>query len=197
VREVSSADQAPRHALRQAGKLARPALRLAIVQFLALYAALLGFLAVSGGRLDITEDLSLGDELMVLAGVIPLAALGDAFLYLAWQRIALEGDDRVLVAVSQSVRIARKHYGTLLVLVLAESLLQLPVVLSRDHAAMIAAVFRGRLAAATPRDVRRERGVRRRTAARRTGGLRPARAALTAQSSRTSISALCSHDSTW
>jgi hypothetical protein len=141
VREVSSADRAPRHALRQAGKLARPALRLAFVQFLALYAALLGFLAVSGGRLDITDDLSLGDELMVLAGIIPLAALVDAFLYLAWQRIALEGDDRVLVAVSQSVRIARKHYGTLLVLVLAESLLQIPVVLSRDHAAMIAAVF--------------------------------------------------------
>jgi hypothetical protein len=141
ARAVSSADRAPGHALRQAGRLAWPALRLALVQFLALYAALLGFLAVSGGRLDITDDLSRGDELMVLAGVIPLAALCDAFLYVAWQRIALEGDERVLIAVSQSVRIARRNYGTLLVLVLAESLLQLPVVLSDDHAAMITATF--------------------------------------------------------
>ena len=141
ARAVSSADRAPGRALRQAGKLARPALRLAFVQLLALYAAVLGFVAVSRGRLDLTDDLTRRDELLVLAGVIPLAALCDAFLFLAWQRIALEGDERVLVAVSQSVRIARRQYGTLLVLVLAESLLQIPVALADEHAAMIAAMF--------------------------------------------------------
>jgi hypothetical protein len=55
-----------------------------------------------------------------LMTVLPVSALFMTFVFLATQRVALEGDNRVLVAAAHSVRIARMTYGPLLLLTLAE-----------------------------------------------------------------------------
>lgn len=126
---VGTADRSPLHATGHALRLARPALRLAAVQLLGLFAALLVLLAMAGT--DITSDEpSRREALILVAASGPLVALIAAFIALAPQRIALEGDPRVLVAVAHSVRIARVYYGTLFAIAMVD-----PVVLIAQFAA--------------------------------------------------------------
>ncbi len=110
VAPVGPDDRSARHALRMAVALLWPAIRLAGVQLLVMLTALLALVALSGGR---AADLSETQQVLL---VLPLMALGATFLGVAGQRIALEGDPRVLVAAAHSLRVARFAYGPLLLL---------------------------------------------------------------------------------
>jgi hypothetical protein len=81
---------------------------------LAALAAGLTVVALSAGK---AADYS---ETAQLVAILPVSALFTAFVLLAAQRVALEGDTRVVVAAAHSVRIARQAYGVLLGLSLAE-----------------------------------------------------------------------------
>ncbi len=109
-------DARPRGALRNAFALWVPAVRYTLLMLLALVGALFTSVAVTGGRLVEASETTLN------AVALPISALFLAFLAVAPQRIALEGDPRVLVAVAHSVRIARTAYGLLLALTVAEPL---------------------------------------------------------------------------
>jgi hypothetical protein len=107
-------DRAPKVALRNAARLWRPAVRITGLYLLAQLAAALTVVAVSGGRV---ADYS---ETAQLVTVLPISALYLAFVFLATQRVGLEGDGRVLVAAAHATRIARAAYGPVLLLTLAE-----------------------------------------------------------------------------
>jgi hypothetical protein len=111
---VTPADAAVGTALRNAWRLWRPAVRVSGLYLLAGVASTLTVLALSGGRFA-----EYGPTAQVVA-VLPVSALFTAFVLLATQRVALEGDTRVLVAAAHSVRIARTAYGVLLLLAVAE-----------------------------------------------------------------------------
>ena len=111
---VTDADRSPFAAIRNAARLARPALVLTGLFLLAGLGASLVVVALSGGRLA-----EYGPVAQV-ATVLPVTALFTAFVVLATQRVGLEGDPRVLVAAAHSVRIARTAYGVLLLLSIAE-----------------------------------------------------------------------------
>ena len=111
---LSEDDRRIRVAVRHAFALWRPALTLTSLFLLAQYGALLTVLALSGG-----DALEYEPDVLLLA-VLPVSALFLAFLALAPQRVALEGETRVLVATAHSVRIARTAYGLLLLLTVAE-----------------------------------------------------------------------------
>ncbi len=117
------ADRNPRHALRQAARLSRPALRLALIQLTGYVAVALLFVMVGGDKLVMDERLTHSEQLVLAAGVTPLIGLVQGFLAVAAQRIAIEGDQRVLVAVWHSIRVARTAYGPMFALSLAEPLL--------------------------------------------------------------------------
>lgn len=123
VPEVGTADRSLVRATAHAVRLIRPALRLALVQMLVVFAALLIVVALGGADLVANEEPTRHERLVVVAGSGPIVALLSAFIALTPQRIALEGDERVLIAVAHSVRIARTVFGTLLVLALGEPLL--------------------------------------------------------------------------
>lgn len=113
---LSEADRRPRTALRNAFALWLPALLLTGIVLLALIGALFTVLAITGGRLaEHSRD-------VINLTALPISALFLAFIALAPQRIALEGDPRVLVATAHSVRIARTVYGVLLLLTVVEPL---------------------------------------------------------------------------
>lgn len=120
---LSEADRRPLAALRNAGALWLPALRLTGIVLLALIGGIFTVALISGGRL--TEY---SPEVMNLTA-LPVSALFLAFIALAPQRIALEGDPRVLVAVAHSVRIARTAYGVLLLITVLEPLVSLSAAL--------------------------------------------------------------------
>lgn len=104
-------------ALRNAFALLRPALSFTALVLLAQIAALLAVMALSGGKaVDYSPN-------VLLLAAVPVSALFMAFLLLAPQRIALEGETRVIVAVAHSVRIARTAYPVLLLLTVVEPLL--------------------------------------------------------------------------
>ena len=103
-------------ALRNAVRLWRPALSLAGLVLLAQLGALLTVVALSGGKV---AEYASGVQ---LAAILPVSGLFMTFVVLAPQRIALEGETRVLVAAAHSVRIARGVYGPLLLLTVAEPL---------------------------------------------------------------------------
>jgi hypothetical protein len=107
-------DAAPAVALRNAWSLWRPAVRVTGLYLLAGIAAALTVVALSGGKFA-----EYSPSTQVVA-ILPVSALFTAFVVLAAQRVALEGDTRVLVAASHSVRIARTAYGVLLLLAIAE-----------------------------------------------------------------------------
>jgi hypothetical protein len=111
---VTDADRSPVVALRNAFRLGRPALSLTGLFLLAGFAAGLAAVALSGGRIAEYSDN------VQLAAVLPMSALFTAFVVLATQRVALEGDPRVLVAAAHSVRISRTNFGVLLLLSVAE-----------------------------------------------------------------------------
>jgi hypothetical protein len=111
---VGPEDASVATALRNAGRLWRPAVRITGLYLLAGVAAGLTVVALSGGRFA-----EYGADAQVLA-VLPVSAVFTAFVVLATQRVALEGDSRVLVAAAHSVRIARTAYGVLLLLAIAE-----------------------------------------------------------------------------
>jgi hypothetical protein len=101
-------------ALRNAARLWRAALSITGLYLLAGLTGGLAAVALSGGKFaEYTPTTQ-------LVAVLPLSALVTAFVALAPQRVALEGDPRVLVAAAHSVRVARTAYGTLLALTVAE-----------------------------------------------------------------------------
>jgi hypothetical protein len=114
---LADADRSPRVALRNAGLLWRPAISLVGLHLLVGLAAVMAAVALSGGRI---VDYSPAAQRL---GVLPLSALFTTFVVLAPQRVALEGDPRVLVAAAHSVRIARTAFGLLLLLTAVEPLL--------------------------------------------------------------------------
>jgi hypothetical protein len=111
---VTPADAAPSTALRNAWRLWRPAVRITGLYLLAGLGAGLTVVALSGGRLA-----EYGPTAQLVT-ILPVSAVFTAFVVLATQRVALEGDTRVLVAAAHSVRIARTAYGVLLLLAIAE-----------------------------------------------------------------------------
>lgn len=113
---VTPADRSVRVALRRALTLWRPAISVTGLYLLAVVAALLTVVALSGGRVG---DYSATAQLVA---VLPVSSVFTAFVFLAAQRVALEGDPRVLVAAAHSVRIARTAYGPLFLLTIAEPL---------------------------------------------------------------------------
>jgi hypothetical protein len=125
VPPVGTADRSLGRASANAVRLTRPALRLALIQMLVVFSALLILVALAGADLVSSENPTRQDRILVVAGSGPIVALLSAFIALAPQRIALEGDERVLIAVAHSVRIARTVFGVLLVLALGEPLLAL------------------------------------------------------------------------
>ena len=114
---LTAGDRRVRVALRNAFALWRPGLSFTGLVLLAQVGALLAVLALSGGK---ATDYSSN---VLLLSAVPVSALFMAFLLLAPQRIALEGETRVVVAVAHSVRIARTTYPLLLLLTVLEPLL--------------------------------------------------------------------------
>lgn len=113
---LSDADRRIGAALRNAFALARPAMTLTGLFFLAQFAALLTVVAVSGGKaVDYSPN-------VLLLSAVPINALYVAFIAVAPQRVALEGETRVLVAAAHAVRVARTAYGLLLLVVVVEPL---------------------------------------------------------------------------
>ncbi len=120
VLPVAEADRSVQRSLRAAVSLLRPALRLAALQILFLLGAALALAALGGDRLvDRSGDTPRPSAAALLAA-IPLFAFVLAFIQVAPQRIALEGDPRVLVAVAHSVRVAKANYGPLFLLALLQ-----------------------------------------------------------------------------
>ena len=111
---LGPADAGVGGALTSAFRLWRPAVSFAGLVVLAQLGALLTVFALSGGQAAEYEP----D--VVLLAALPVSALFLAFVALAPQRIALEGEPRVLVAAAHSVRIARTAYGVLLLLTIVE-----------------------------------------------------------------------------
>jgi hypothetical protein len=124
VPPVDDSDRRATAALRRAARLWRPAITLTAIQILFFATALL--MVVGLGHFDLsnasTEEAVHAARLAAL-GSLPVVTLLMAFVQLAPQRIALEGDPRVLVAAAHSVRIARTAYGALFVLAGTESAL--------------------------------------------------------------------------
>lgn len=118
---VDTADTNAWRALRNGGALARSGMRLAIVQLIVVTAISMLVLALGGDRV-LTEDGSQAELVRLLAGLVPVAALLTAFVAVAPQRIAIEGDERVILAVAQSMKISRTAYGTLFAVSLLEPL---------------------------------------------------------------------------
>ena len=121
---LTAADRNPTTALRQAARLWRPALSITGLYLLAGIFAALTAVALSGGRFAEYSPTA------QLVAVLPLSALATAFVALAPQRVAIEGDPRVLVAAAHSVRIARSAYGALLLLTVAEPLVAVGALLA-------------------------------------------------------------------
>jgi hypothetical protein len=136
VPPVGTADRSLSRATAGAARLTRPALRLALVQLLVVFAALLILVSLAGTDLVTNENPSRQDRFVIAAGLAPLVALMSAFIALAPQRIALEGDQRVLVAVAHSLRIARIGFGPLLVLALGEQLVPFAQAVGPRHVAV-------------------------------------------------------------
>lgn len=111
---ATAADRSPVVALRNAWRLGFAAARLIGLFLLANFGAYVVAVVLSGGRF--TEE----SELVQAVAVMMLATLFSAFVALAGQRVALEGDPRVLVAAAHSVRIAKTNYGVLLLLTAIE-----------------------------------------------------------------------------
>jgi hypothetical protein len=111
-------------ALRNAARLWRPAISVAALYLLAPFAAGLTAVALSGGKV---AEYSPSAQAVA---ILPLSALATAFVALAPQRVALEGDNRVLVAAAHSVRVARTSYGVLLLLVAGEPLIAAAAILA-------------------------------------------------------------------
>jgi len=138
---VGAADLSARHALRSAGQLARPAMRLALLQLIGALSMVVIALSIGGDNLIPSDRPTQAQVLRVMAGLVPVAALLLAFVSLAPQRIAIEGDHRVILAVFASIRIARASYGTLFALSIVEPLLVLAEVATDDAPALqIAAI---------------------------------------------------------
>ena len=111
VEPVGDPDRDVRIALRNAARLARPALRLFGLSLLAtLAAAVVTFGMLSAGDTDVAELSSRAAVAVVPHGLI--SALLITFVALADQRVALEGDPRVLLAAAHAARIAGAMFGT-------------------------------------------------------------------------------------
>lgn len=123
-------------ALRNAWLLARSAMRLAIVQLASALGIVVVLLVVGGSSVLPDDHPSQAQVVRLLIGLAPVAALISAFFAVAPQRIAIEGDQRVLLAVAQSIRIARSAYGTVFVLSLVEPLAILAEVAAGDRIAV-------------------------------------------------------------
>ncbi|HEV2890533.1 MAG TPA: hypothetical protein VGX28_09165 [Frankiaceae bacterium] len=121
---TTDADRGPATSLRNAWRLGRAAVSLTGLYLLAQVGAIATATALSGGRF--LSDYSPVTQTMV---ALPVAALFLTFVALAPQRVALEGDPRVLVAAAHSVRIARSSYGVLLALTVVEPLVAVGVLL--------------------------------------------------------------------
>ncbi|HVE63164.1 MAG TPA: hypothetical protein VNB94_05125 [Mycobacteriales bacterium] len=117
VTPVTEADRGVSVALRHAAALGRPALRLFGLSLLAtLVAAALAFGLLVANGAD-ASNLDSRDPLLVVPPAL-LIALLVAFVAVADQRVALEGDPRVLLAAAHSARIAGAAFGTVFGLVL-------------------------------------------------------------------------------
>lgn len=114
---VAEDDRSVRLAMQRAARLGRPALRLFALSLLAGAAAVAvwaGLVGASGIDLD-----EVGSRDAV--GVVPIALLSAlllSFIAVADQRVALEGDPRVLLAAAHSVRIAGVTFAAIYALVL-------------------------------------------------------------------------------
>lgn len=117
------ADRSPVTALRNAGRLFRSSVSLAGLFLLAQVGAAIVAVVLSGGKIG--EYSTTAQAIAVL----PVTALFVAFVTLSAQRVALEGDTRVLVAAAHSVRIARTNYGLLLLLTIAEPVIAVGILL--------------------------------------------------------------------
>lgn len=103
-------------ALRNAVALARPAFSLTGLFLLAYFGAILTVIALSGGKV-----VDYSSKVATLSS-LPVSALFVTFLAVAPQRIALEGETRVILAAAHSVRVARMAYGPLLLVTILEPL---------------------------------------------------------------------------
>ncbi|HVF20608.1 MAG TPA: hypothetical protein VNA14_10235 [Mycobacteriales bacterium] len=128
VRVVSSSvvepagedDRRVRFALRRAAMLGRPALRLFALSLLGAFGAFaLWALLCAAAGLEI-KDVGSRDPVAVVPLTL-LTALLFSFIALADQRVALEGDARVLLAAAHSVRIAGVAFAAVFGLVLLAS----------------------------------------------------------------------------
>jgi len=117
VPPVGDEDRRLAIAMRRAALLGRPALRLFAITLLGSTSAALIALGLLGANgLDI-EDIGSREPIAVLP-VALLSALLLSFVAMADQRVALEGDPRVLLAAAHSVRIAMAAYASVYFLVL-------------------------------------------------------------------------------
>jgi hypothetical protein len=118
--QTGEGDRRLRPALRSAVLLSRPALRLFGLSLLGTTAAIVIWVViVSGSGLEL-DDIGSRDPV----GVVPIALLSAlllSFVALADQRVALEGDPRVLLAAAHSVRIASVSFAAVYALVLLAS----------------------------------------------------------------------------
>lgn len=133
---ATDADRSVTTALRNAWRLGFAAVRLLGLFLLAQFGAYVVAVVLSGGRF--TEE----SELVQAVAVMMVATLFATFVALAGQRVALEGDTRVLVAAAHSVRIAKTHYGLLLLLTAVE-----PAIALATAAATAGDIPRGRAVA--------------------------------------------------
>jgi hypothetical protein len=135
-------DRSARRALGNAAYLGRAAMRLALVQLAGAMGIVLVLAAIGGGRVLPDGEPTRAQLVRVLVGAVPVAALLSAFIALVPQRLAIEGDHRVGLAVLHSIRIARAAYGTVFVLSLLEPVALLAEVAAGDtRAVRIAAVL--------------------------------------------------------
>ena len=117
VEPVGDADRSVRFAMRRAMMLGRPALRLFALSLLgALGAFALWAALCSAAGLEI-RDIGSRDPVAVVPLTL-LTALLLSFVALADQRVALEGDPRVLLAAAHSTRIAGVAFAAVYTLVL-------------------------------------------------------------------------------
>lgn len=130
---LTDADRSARQALRGAAYLARPAMRLALVQIVMVLAMVTVLFAFAGDSLNSGDPPTHAQIVRLLAGAVPLAALFAAFIAVAPARIAIEGDHRVVLAAIHSIRIARTSYGPMFVFALVEPLMAFGFTALRDR----------------------------------------------------------------
>ena len=123
---VGEPDRRVRGVLAALPRLAPPAVRLAAVSVLLALGVVTITLGLAGG---ISESPTAEEIRRVQLPFALLLTVTQTFIALAPQRIALEGDPRVVLALAHSVRVARAHFPALLAVESTLLLAALPTLL--------------------------------------------------------------------